>query len=59
MTNREWLNSLSDEELAQFIRQITTCGTHSCEIYSLGGVRDCEKQQELEQWLKAERSENE
>lgn len=61
MTNREWLESLSDKELAQFIRQISTCYAHNfdCETCVLGSVKVCENQQELEQWLKAERSENE
>lgn len=61
MTNREWLESLSDEEFAQFIRQISTCYTYgyNCNTCVLGSIAVCENQQELEHWLKAERSESE
>lgn len=53
MTNREWLESLSDEELARFAEQRFTC--EGCPFW-----RDCEilgttcSQLHLK-WLKAER----
>lgn len=59
MTNREWLESLSDEDLAQFIKQISTCYTQGfdCNTCEFGSIAVCENRQELICWLKAERSE--
>lgn len=60
MTNREWLQSLSDEELAEILTSISTSGnTHECCQYLYGredcGINGCYKGRE--EWLQAEHKE--
>lgn len=54
MTNREWLNSLSDEELAKILNDCTICpcfGSDYCEQCVLGNK---EANNRRVKWLKAE-----
>lgn len=57
MTNREWLNSLSDEKLAYFLARYVDC--EQCPIVNCDGA-DCQAM--CVKWLRAEkcvRDENE
>lgn len=54
MTNREWLESLSDEELANKLKTLSLCErTLDCDACLLG-EDGCKN---ILDWLKAERSE--
>lgn len=58
MTNREWLESLSDEELAANLVHLNRCSKHiDCESCMLG-VINCIRPKDVADWLKAERSES-
>lgn len=63
MTNREWLESLSDEELASAIEKIMRCdpikdGCVGCLLIDYDYCL-CDSKETLTDWLKAERSESE
>lgn len=61
MTNREWLESLSDEELAIKLHHLSDCEAQlTCEGCVFVGLKGgCSNLGIIEDWLKAERSENE
>lgn len=63
MTNREWLNSLSDEELANILVGLTVCHVRrNCEGCVLrlvmAGKSHCKKIGDVADWLKAVRSDS-
>lgn len=63
MTNREWLESLSDEKLAKFLYNLSKKFFGSCEICSSRLMKCIENKEEcpngIRKWLKAEHKEQE
>ena len=61
MTNREWLNSLSDEEFAKEYNKsllVDTC-TMKCSRFCKESIYDCDNDcnKNIEEWLKANKGE--
>ena len=59
MTNREWLNSLNDEELAEIYLDSSVIEGIECSIFCKEEFCECNQKckENITKWLKAEKKE--